>query len=221
MKMFTAWSFSMLEAFGICPRKYKAERIDRSIKEAPNQQRDYGQEAHKAFENRLLKGKQLPLDLRHHEENLAKIAAAPGKGYPEQKLGITAEYKPTGFFDDDVWCRGIVDYLKTNGDHAVLIDHKFGKMKHDPAQLRLCSALVLATLPEIMTIQAAYYWAKSKKFTKTTVTRYDIPNVWNEFLPRVNKMKEAYRDEEFPARPCFLCRNHCQVTGCEHHGHSN
>jgi len=47
--------------------------------------------------------------------------------YTEQRIGITKDFKPTTFFGDDVFFRGIVDLALhlDNGD-AIFIDHKKG-----------------------------------------------------------------------------------------------
>lgn len=60
---------------------------------------------------------------------------------PELKLAVTRDYKPTGFFSDDAYFRGVIDLPVglTNGD-AVVIDHKRGGspaygLKYHQAQL--------------------------------------------------------------------------------------
>lgn len=49
------------------------------------------------------------------------------KIYQELKLGVTRDWKPTKFYADDVWLRGIVDFvvLLENGD-VMIIDWKYG-----------------------------------------------------------------------------------------------
>ena len=75
-----AWSYSALTSFETCPKQYWHYRIKRDVKESKSQATDYGTEVHKCFENRLIKGKKLPLDLRHHEPVMAKLEVAPGDG---------------------------------------------------------------------------------------------------------------------------------------------
>lgn len=212
------WSFSSLDAFTTCPRKYHAEKVAKVVKEPKNAMADYGSEAHKAFEHYLFKGKPLPIDLRHHQPMLDKFKNAPGTGYPEQKLALTADYKPTGFFDSDVWVRGIIDFAKVNAPKAVIVDWKFGKMKDSFAQIRLGAAILMHTMPEVDTVVGTYYWARDKKFTKTYAYRLDLPTIWNDFLPLVKRLELALENNDWPARPSGLCRRYCQVTACEHCG---
>lgn len=214
-----AWSFSAIDAFNLCPRKYHAERVAKVVKEKKSAITDYGTEAHKFFENYMLKDKPLPLDLRHHQPQLDILKSAPGTSYPEQKLALNADYKPTGFFDSDVWVRSIIDFLKVDGDTAAIIDWKFGKVKESNDQLKLCAAVLMHTMPEVNTVLSRFYWAKEKKFSKLLrLYRPDLCGIWNIFLPQVKQLDLAHAKNEWPARPNFLCRKYCQVTACEHCG---
>lgn len=209
-----AWSYSALDSFELCPKKYWAEKIGRIVKEQRSSVGDYGAEMHKHFEKRLINGKQLPLDLRHHEPVMARLHNAPGEGMPEQKLALNRDFQLTGFFDDDVWVRGIIDFAKVNGRHLLVIDHKAGRMKEGFDQINLMVAMMLCVMPEIQTATGAYYWAKHKKLTRKKYQRSDAPDIWNSFLPRVKRMEEAKKNDDFPARPNFLCKRHCGVKSC-------
>lgn len=215
------WSYSSLDAFdGIfgCPKKWYEEKITRRFKDKGSALATDGIEGHAAFEAYLLKDKVLPLDLRHHSKQLDRLKAYPGEGMPEQKLALNADFEPTGFFDDDVWVRGIVDYAKHNDTRLVVVDHKFGKVREGFDQVSLMSAMMMAYLPEVEATMAAYYWAKSKKFAHIKVVRADLPAIWNSFMPRVARLEKALANTEFPAKPNGLCRRYCPVTSCPYHG---
>lgn len=213
-----AWSFSALQTFETCPKKYWHEKIKKDVRQSKSTVGDYGIEAHKAFENRLLKGRDLPLDLQHHEPVLAKIAAAPGQGMPEQKLAINRDFQPTGFFDKDVWLRAIIDYAKLNDNVCLLIDHKFGKMKDDFDQVELLAATFSCFKPEVELYSAAYYWAKEKKLTRKKITQGDLPEIWEKFIKRQERLQLAVKHDEFPANPNGLCRRYCAVKSCPYNG---
>lgn len=212
------WSISNLELFELCPKKYFHLRVKKDVKDKGSAAGNYGSEAHKHFEQRLVNGKKLPLDLRHHEKVLMKLEAAPGEGLGEQKLALNKDFEPTGFFDADVWVRGIVDYTKFNGSHLLIVDHKFGRMKDNFDQLKLMAAMLLAYMPEIESVTAMYYWAKNKKITSINLTREDLPGIWETFLPRVERLKRALTNAEFEAKPNYLCANYCPVNSCAHCG---
>lgn len=216
-KPFT-WSYSNLDLAEMCGKKYYHLRVAKDVKDSGNAMSNYGFEAHKHFENRLFKKTRLPMDLTHHEKFLAKLEAAPGEGLPEQKLALTREFEPTGFFDADVWVRGIVDFTKINGTHMVVVDHKFGKMKEGFDQIDLMVAMLFAYRPDIETATGMYYWAKNKKITSKKYTRDDIPEIWGRFMPRVENMEKNYNTTNFPAKPNFLCKNYCPIKSCPHCG---
>jgi hypothetical protein len=211
-------SFSSLQTFEICPKKYFHEKVKKDYKQTRSDVGDYGLEAHKAFEVRLLRGKKLPMDLQHHEKNLAKIAAAPGEGMPEQKLAINTNFEPTGYFDDDVWLRSVVDYAKVNGPRCLIIDHKFGKMKEGFDQVELSTAVFSCYNTDVERYTTAYYWAKAKKLVAKRITVKDIPMIWEGFLPRFERINLAHKNSEFPAKPNGLCKRYCPVKSCPYNG---
>ncbi len=217
-KPLITWSFSNLEMFELCPKKYFHLRILKDVKDVQHAASDYGIEGHKHFELRLVNGKPLPLDLRHHEPFLAKLANAPGEGLGEQKLALNKSFEPTGFFDSDVWVRGIVDYTKCNPPVMVIVDHKFGKMKEGFDQLELMAAMLFAYMPEMEQANCMYYWAKIKKPTTKKIMRSDVLDIWDKFIPRVEKLEQAVRDSEFPAKQNYLCKRYCPVKSCAYCG---
>lgn len=60
---------------------------------------------------------------------------------PELKLAITRDYRPTGFFSDDAYFRGVIDLpISLANEDAVVLDHKRGGspaygLKYHQAQL--------------------------------------------------------------------------------------
>jgi hypothetical protein len=213
-----AWSYSALDVYLTCPRKYWAEKIAKVVPFVPNQATEYGKEVHKKFEEYLIKGKELPLDLKHHEKVLKRLKDAPGTGMPEQKLALNFNFEPTGFFDGDVFVRAILDYVKTNGSHALIVDHKTGKMFDGFDQLELAAACLSPYLPEIETFTLAYYWTKTKQITTKRMTKEELPEVWNNFLPKVERLQVSVNEDNFPTRPNGLCKKWCGYKDCPHSG---
>lgn len=217
------WSFSKVEAFELCPKKFYHANIARDVQDVFGHEAEYGKEVHKAFELRLVpdkkgKFKPLPLDLQHHEKVMKKLFAAPGDAMPEQKLAINKDMEPTGFFDNDVWGRGVVDYLKINGDTMLIIDHKTGRPKDGFDQVRLMAAMMSCYMPHIKKYIVAYYWTKTKQLTVDRFSREEITTIWSNWIERVNAMQDAIRHDDFPATPNFLCKRHCGCKGCPHNG---
>jgi hypothetical protein len=218
-KPIIAWSHSALDTFDLCPKKFYHTKLKKDFKESFNSAADYGQQAHKHFEDRLLLGKKLPLDLMQHETFLARIAAAPGDKYGEQKLAINNRYEPTGFFDSDVYGRAVVDYMIVHKHTCLIFDWKFGKMKDEDDQLRLFIGFASIFFPEVTDFVASYYWAKDKCFTRLAAKREELTNaVWHGVTQKVQRLELAVKTTDFPPRPNGLCKKYCPVTTCPHNG---
>ena len=172
------------------------------------------------MENRVGKDKPLPLNLRYPEKYAALLADAKGTKLCEQQLAIDASFEPCDWFSKQTWCRAILDLAIVSGTHAVVIDHKTGKITSDFTQLRLAGVLLMLHMPELQTVDLSYLWTKEKTITsyEETLTREDIKVVVLEMMPRIKKYERAHRMDSFPARPGFLCKNWCPVKKCPYHG---
>ncbi|MFI5397635.1 MAG: PD-(D/E)XK nuclease family protein [Candidatus Binatia bacterium] len=213
MTKLTAFSYSRLNAYEECPKKYHAISVAKSHKEPPSETTDYGTEVHQHFANFFKKGTPLPLHLQQYGKYLAKIKQYPGVFITEQKLAINADYEPTGWFDGDVYCRIISDLTILNGTNGAMFDWKTGKMKDDFLQLRLAGAVMFLLVPELQRIMLAYFWTKTKKITKEVLTREQMPGVWSELIPRIQRYHNAHVNHDFPPRQSWLC-GYCPVNSC-------
>lgn len=180
----------------------------------------YGKEVHKALELRVGKDKALPLHLRHLEKLAGKLASSSGQKLTEQQLAIDNSFEPCDWFSKQTWCRAIIDLAVVNPPHAVVVDYKTGKISDDFTQLRLAGAMLMLHMPEIHTVDLCFLWTREKAITRDEqrLTRDDIKNVILDVMPRIRKYEKAHRTESFPARPSGLCKRHCPVTKCPHHG---
>lgn len=213
-----AWSFSALESFELCPKKHHAEKIAKTVINKPNAAQNYGKVVHAAFEKRLISDRPLPLDLKHHEVNMAALYNAPGQGYPEQRMTLNANLELTGWFDNDAWVRSIMDYAKVNGPNALILDHKTGRAHDKFDQIDLMAAICFVLFDTVEHIRGAYYWTKEKRFTRKDYVRADAPEIWANFMPRVKRLEHAIANDEFPAKQNYLCKRHCEVKSCPYNG---
>lgn len=213
-----AWSHSALDVFITCPRKYWAEKVVKVVPWKESPQAAYGKVVHKHFEDRLMKGTKLPMDLTHHEKVMAKFADAPGEGFPEQQLALDRNYQPTGWFDKDCHIRGIIDYVKINGTHAIIVDHKTGRQKDGFRQLDLMFAMISVFQPQVQTATGMFYWTQGKKIVHKKYTRDDVAGIWADYLPEVNRLQAAFDDDLWPTKTNGLCRKWCDYTECQYNG---
>lgn len=213
-----AWSYSQLKNFETCPKRYYHLNVLKDIKEPETQQLRDGNDLHKAFEQRIKKGEELPLDLMIHENMLAGIIAAPGKTYAEQKLAMTSSFSPTTWFGKDVWLRTILDCTKINGDTAVTFDWKTGKPAQDMTQMQLAAATLFCQSPKLMRVKVALVFVNHNKTEPGEFKREDLPEIWGEILPRVKQVEKSRATQEYPPKPSGLCKRYCPVVSCPYHG---
>lgn len=216
----TAWSFSRLNSFETCPKKFWHTSVRKDVIEPESEHMRYGKEVHKALELRVGKDKALPLHLRHLEKLAGKLASSSGQKLTEQQLAIDNSFEPCDWFSKQTWCRAIIDLAVVNPPHAVVVDYKTGKISDDFTQLRLAGAMLMLHMPEIHTVDLCFLWTREKAITRDEqrLTRDDIKNIILDVMPRIRKYEKAHRTESFPARPSGLCKRHCPVTKCPHHG---
>lgn len=218
MKKLVAWSYSALGSFETCPFRHMRTKVRKDVKDPPGEAALWGQRVHKALEDRIRDGKELPPSLASYEGYAAKFANAPGTVLAEQQIALTADFKPTSWFAKDVWLRAVLDVSVLNGSKALIADWKTGKRKPDNDQLELFAGVIFKTEPQIETASTGFVWLQEKKMDRETFTRDDGPRIWANFLPRVARLERAHETDTWDKKPSGLCRAHCPVRDCEHNG---
>jgi len=211
-----AWSYSALTTYELCPKKYYHLYVAKDVRDADSSFSADGKIVHDAMRARVIDGKPLPLNLRHYEKIAAKFAAAPGEKYGEMKLAINRKFEPCDYFASDVWVRVIIDLAIVQGDSAIVVDWKTGKVKDDPTQMALNAAVLARWMPEISLFKTLFVWLQSNNLTPKNYTVNKFTAVWNDLLPRVAKIEEARKTTTFPAKQGPLC-GWCPVKSCPHH----
>ena len=108
--MSITWSYSNLSLYQQCPKKYYHLRVAKDVKEAPSEALSFGNEIHKIAQEYIESGKPIPQKyVEVLQAPLDRLKAMDGQKLCENKLGLTADLKPCGFFDKQVWWRGIAD----------------------------------------------------------------------------------------------------------------
>lgn len=209
----TAFSYSRLNNFDECPKKFHALAIAKTYKEKETEAMSYGKAVHKALELRVAHGKPLPGHLAHLEPLSQSIVGDPGIKRTELQMAINAALEPTDWFAKDVYCRAIADLAVDRGRFAALFDYKTGKKSEDFMQLKLTSVLYFQHQPEVERIKCAFVWIKDKSVSTIDISRDEAGEVWSEMAPRIERYQAAFREDEFPPRPGRHCR-WCVVKGC-------
>lgn len=212
----TAWSYSRLINYEQCPRKFWHESVGKTIPFEKSDQMAYGDEVHKAIELFMKKRQKLPLNLLHWTPTFQKIYDAPGEKSVEQQICLNDQWTPVEWYAKDAWLRVKSDLTQINGPQAVIWDWKTGKQKDDDQQLRLNAAVTFHLDPSIEEITMSYLWMSTKKATIAKISRAETADVWADFLPRVARYHQAHVDQNFPPKPCFLCKGWCKVKTCQY-----
>lgn len=214
------WSYSKLKSFETCPKQFYHVTV---LKEHPFEETEairYGSEFHKAAEDFI--GKQVPLPAKFSfaQKMLDNLNAKPGAKLTERKMGLTENLDPCGFFDKDVWFRGIADLIILDGDLAWVIDYKTGKSSRyaDKGQLELMALTVFAHFPEVKRIRAGLLFVIANDLIKDKYTTFDKEELWKKWLSKHGMMRKAFDLNVWNPKPSGLCRRHCPVTECPHNG---
>ncbi len=210
-----AWSYSRLSSYELCPKKYHAESVAKSVPFVKNEQALYGEQVHKAFEDYFKKAKPLPLNLKHWTPTLELIGSAPGEQIAETKIALSVNYEPVEYYSKDAWLRVISDLTIVNKSKAWCVDWKTGKPRNDDGtQLKLNAAVTFLLDPDITEITLSYLYLQTKSLTATKMNVNEAPEFWASILPRVWVYTKAHEDRHFPPRPGWICR-FCPVKSCE------
>jgi len=216
-----SWSYTALNDFdgsGGCPKRYAANRFYCTISWVDTEAIIYGNRVHKAAEL-FLKGIPHPdiEALKPVEKYATAMLRSGHKVEAELEIALTRQLKAVSWFSKDAWFRAKLDVVvtKVKENAAQLYDFKTGgKIKDDEDQLRVCAAALSVVRPYLQEFGGKYIWTKHQQTTGIKpITKADIPKVWQEFLPRVQRMEDAWASEHFPARPSGLCP-WCQVNDC-------
>jgi hypothetical protein len=215
MKPF-AWSYSVVTRYENCPKQYYHLNVIKDFKDSDSEYAAEGKLVHDSMKHRVIFDKPLPMPLRHLEPIAKKFADKEGEKHGEMRLALNRDFEPVDFFAPDVWVRAIVDLMIVNGNTAIIIDWKTGKVKNDFTQLGLSAAVASRWMPEIELFKTAFIWTKSKQASPKNYTLTKLQEVWNDLIPRAEKIESARATTSFPACPSGLCR-YCPVASCPHY----
>jgi hypothetical protein len=187
-----------------CPKRMWHQHIRKDI---PAEIKTYaqrsGSSAHDHLKKRLKIREPLPREHGHHESICAKLEGHDSIKHMELELGVDAEGKACGFFDDRVRLRGKLDLACTNSPHALLIDWKTGKPWEDALELRVQSILLRARYPDLTHFTGFYYWLKTGAVGR--VHDLDPDAAWLSVFDIATAMAGRLQRSDWPADENALC----------------
>ena len=207
MANFIAWSHSRLKAFKDCPKQFYHMNV---AKKGHPDRVDYfetdamraGTEIDNALTARISLGTPLPEKFAHFEPMALVVLKADGEKLTQVKLALDQTLQPCGYMDwDKAWVRVIYDVAVFRGDYAFLGDWKNGQIWLDEDQLRLFATVGFHQFPEVQTIDTSYIWLKHGITTDRTYHRRELPDLWQTFVPDVERLQIAFHNNHWPAEP--------------------
>jgi hypothetical protein len=210
------YSYTLLNNYAnVCPHQTWRRYVKKDQPFVETEAMKWGNAVHTALEYRL-GGKPLPPNMQQWEPI---VAAFDGRGATaEQKLGITREGKPCGWFDDGVFFRGKIDVTLINGATAYINDWKTGSSGYEsPFELETNALLLHCKFPHLTKIVGSYAWLKENRLG-TMFELSDTNGTWQKVTKLVAEFERLLPGggEVFEKRKSGLC-GHCSVEDCENH----
>lgn len=214
------WSYSSIDLFKQCPQKYYRLRVKKDIVEPESEAMRYGTAVHKAAEDFIKHGTPVPAQFAFMQGPLETLRAKDGEKLCEYKMGLTRGLNPCGFFDKDVWWRGIADLIVLQGDRAWIVDYKTGRSSKyaDTKQLELMALGVFKHFPQVKKVKSGLLFVIANDFVKADFNQRDESVYWRPWLDDTARLEKAVELNVWNPRPNFSCKNWCPVKDCVHNG---
>jgi len=215
---YAPYSFSRINTFNQCNRKFKYNVIDKLKPE-------------KSDTTALRKGIEIHSVLEKHpaipnvtETNL-KIASTfinseLGKFYfnlnntREVKFGLDNSLVPVQYSKNTLF-RGFIDFVCIKDNVLMLVDWKTGKLKEqryqDFTQLLLYAVFFFLKYPKIEKIKISYVYVEHNCENDLMLEREFLNNYINDLLTNIVKIEESTQFDKTENRLCEWCnyRTHC------------
>ncbi|MDE2471843.1 MAG: hypothetical protein KGL35_24745 [Bradyrhizobium sp.] len=193
--------------------------VSKTIPFVKTPEMQWGDDVHKAIENRIRHGSVLP-DNMQAAENACAVFHDYGKLLPirvEHQLAMTRDGAPCDYNDyDRVFFRGKLDYVVMNQERTTgwMVDWKTGNVREDPFELETGAMLLKVNQPSLETIKGEYFWMKTgQNGLRYTLGQHD--KTYERILNLRAEAETYLRAGEWPKQKSPLC-GWCDVMACEH-----
>ena len=209
-------TYTILNTYRNCPeqmqRRYIAKDLGAFVE---TKEMKWGNDVHKAFEQRIAGRKPLPVDMQQWEPFAVPFDGR--KVLVEQQLGITQTGEPIDYWDKaKCWFRGKADAVIMKHDTAFMTDWKTGSSKYeDDFELRTGAMLLKAAYPQLKVVRGAYAWLKENRMGRVHDLS-DFQETFREVHGLMEQIAEDRRKGQWEKRKSGLC-GWCNVTDCDNH----
>ncbi len=205
-----AWSYTRLNTFEQCPRKFQGMYVTKDFPKenfnSPHLQR--GKDVHKELEDACATGAPLHPS-RAWMQPIIDAVRRNSMVLVEKQVCFNANKKMISWFDKNAWCRMIFDLIATDDEQLIIsIDWKTGKVRAESKdQLKLFTAGVFEKFPNAQRVLTAYVWADHPTAPMTYVeySRKQLESIWEEFGDRAELIQLANESGNWLEKESHLC----------------
>lgn len=216
----TPWSYSRVNTFKQCPKKYYHLNVKKDVKDTGSTATRYGNKVHKAAEKYIRDNIPLAKEYQFMQNTLDAFNNIEGEKHCELRLGVAKEdgnFTATKFGASDVWYRGIADLVILNDERAFIVDYKTSKNANyaDTKQLDLLAGAVFINYPQVKKIKSALSFVISNEFVTKEHTSDLYKSYISVFDEALERIEVAASEGVWNPVDGPLCA-FCPVTSCEH-----
>ena len=223
---------SSLKLHDTCPHRYYRERILRDVTPGTSAPAEWGKLVHSQLEAAIKGEADWPEQWAHVAQAFRVWRLKYTAFQAERRLALDRALKPTDFYADNAWIRGIVDLIlwDSRSGTMMLVDWKTGSVRPADAKLQM-QFYALAALrhsDRIQSVVTALEWIKHRESTRKTYTRDAEDNLAELIREKcehvedrvlmvsdgVGRQKPAEIDKLFPRKASGLCRGWCGIYDC-------
>ncbi len=204
------YSYTFLNTYDICPKQAFHRYVLKDHPFVGSTESKWGNVVHSAMKSRLRDKTPLPKEVAKYEPFAAAIE--PFTISVEEKLGVTKDGSLCGFFDDNVWLRGMADVVAAVETSAMLPDWKTGKKREDPYELEIQGVLVQAKWPQFERITGHYVWLQDGVVGRA----HDVSNTGETLeclQEKADEIEHCHKTGEWRTKSGPLC-GWCPVLSC-------
>jgi RecB family exonuclease len=225
MLKFAPYSYSKIDTFIQCPRKFKLNYIDKINLFSENKALEKGSRVHQIIElfEPTKYWKMPTFDYKLLDENEQKeaekialdfISSEMGKSYimhpgmlgHEIHMGLDKKLQPCNYYSSDAMLRGKIDYFMKYNKTAHVVDWKTGKVKDQRYmtndQVMLYGIWCFNMFPDIDEVIADYVYVEHNEKHSFTFSRENYKNYTQNYA---SKIKAIETESEHPMNVGPLC----------------
>jgi len=203
-----ALSYSRINTYKTCPLQFEKTVLNKEVPFESNDAMEYGNRVHKSLENYCRSSGQesmLTRETKKWQGIADMVLALPGAKQFERKITLLEDLEQTTWFDKAAWMRAILDVMVVDGDTALVLDWKTGKVRPDMLQLHMFACIVFMVFPEVTTVKTAFIWLVHDETTQAIFRREHLDVMWKKIMEQCDAIQDSIDLGVFVATPSYLC----------------